>query len=54
MTYNATSSSFPPLNFRGYDKMYDEQSDGLAERRANPLQVGVALIDCGLSVSPPS
>jgi hypothetical protein len=27
--------------------MYDEQSDGLAERRANPLQVGAALIDCG-------
>ena len=25
--------------------MYDEQSDGLAERRANPLQVGAALTD---------
>ena len=24
---------------RQYDKMYDEQSDGMAERRANPLQV---------------
>jgi hypothetical protein len=35
-----------PLTFRGYDKMYDEQSDGLAERRANPLQVGAALTDC--------
>lgn len=32
-------SPFPLLLYREYNTMYDEQVDGLAERRANPLQV---------------
>ena len=40
-----SSSCLSSLYHRGYDVLYDEQTDGIAEKRAHPLQVyGVAQI----------